>query len=95
VPVHETFGKPTYAVASDVEDETVTGVRIAPPSEYGAAPDVADTSFKLEYAVVSAFRLAFAVYKAILITSVVSACIPWYNSALKLVVWVWTMLIAV
>jgi hypothetical protein len=79
VPVHATFGKPTYAVASDKEDETVTGVRIAPPGEYGAAPDVADTSFKAEYAVVSAFKLAFAVYKAILITSVVSACIPWYN----------------
>jgi hypothetical protein len=79
VPVHETFGKPTNAVASDKEDETVTGVRIAPPAEYGAAPDVADTSLEAEYTVVSAFRFAFAVYKAILITSVVSACIPWYN----------------
>jgi hypothetical protein len=80
------FGKPTYAVASDVEDETVIGVRIAPPAEYGDAPVVADISFELEYTVVSAFRLALAVYKAILITSVVSACIPWYSSALKLVV---------
>jgi hypothetical protein len=82
------FGKPTYAVASDVDDETVTGVRIAPPAEYGDAPVVADISFELEYTVVSAFRSALAVYKAILITSVVRTCIPWYSSALKLVVWV-------
>ena len=88
MPVHEKFGKPTNAVWSDKENETVIGVRIAPPAEYGTAPVVADTSFELEYTVVSAFRFAFAVYKAILITSVVSACIPWYNSALKLVVWV-------
>jgi hypothetical protein len=82
------FGKPTYAVASDVDDETVTGVRIAPPAEYGDAPVVADISLELEYTVVSAFRSALAVYKAILITSVVRTCIPWYSSALKLVVWV-------
>jgi hypothetical protein len=67
------FGKPTYAVASDEDNETVIGVRVAPPAEYGDAPVVADTSFELEYSVVSAFRFASAVYNAILIVSVVRA----------------------
>jgi len=31
-PVHEMFGKPTYAVYP--EDDTVMGVNCAPPSEY-------------------------------------------------------------
>jgi hypothetical protein len=62
------FGKPTYAVASDVDDDTVIGVSCAPPATY---VPVAAISFEVEYTVVLAFKSAFAVYRAIFITSVV------------------------
>lgn len=65
------LGKPTKAVYP--EDDTVTGVNVAPPAEY--VPMLA-TSFVAEYAVVVSFKLAEAVYRAILMTSVVKSCTP-------------------
>jgi hypothetical protein len=85
---HNTLSKVKYAVYPDVPIDPPDTVITCPPATY----PVPVTSLVAVYAVVDSLILALAVYKAILSVSVKTLWIASYNSALKLVVWVWTML---
>jgi hypothetical protein len=52
-----------------------------------------DTSFTEEYTVVDSFKSALAVYNAMYKVFVAKLWTPVYSSFLKLVVWVWRMLL--